>query len=415
MGNLGGKLRVAQMQRLALTPQVRRALELLRMDAVAIARLLEDEAAVNPWLVLTRPPPITGEVSDVVASGPGLHAHVEAWIVAHVPPGPDRALALDLAGALEPTGWLGEHPGQIAARLGIAVSRVQAMLERVQQIEPAGLFARDLAECLRLQAQAAGVLDAAMAAVLARLDLLARGGAAAVAKATGLPPDAVALAVARLRGFDPKPGLQFDPGLPVPSRSAVAELVAQRGDDGLWHAALNPAGLPHAALRAGAGPEDAAARAAAELVALLDRRNRTLVTIADAVLAVQGAALGHGRAALRPLTRAAIAEVTGLAASTVGRALHGVRMVTPLGTLDMTEFFPAALGDEGSAAQAQAELRALIGAEDRAAPLSDAVLADRLAAQGIPISRRTVAKYRDRMGLPAAHLRKTPASHQRRA
>lgn len=411
MGSMAGKLRVAPQRRLALTPQVRRALDLLRMDAAALARLLEDEAAANPWLVLTWPRAVGGDMPDVPAPGPGLQAHVQGWIVAQFPPGQDRDLALELAGALEPTGWLGDPPEHIAARLGLPVGRVQEVLTTVQRIEPAGLFARDLADCLRLQAQAAGWLDAAMRALLARLDLLAQSGAEAVARAAGLPRDTVAVAVARLRGFDPKPGLAFDAGHPAPSRTPVADVLAERRADGTWRAVLNPAALPHAALRAGAGLDDAAARAAADLVALLDRRNRTLINIVDAVLAVQGTALERGACAMRPLTRAAIGEATGLAASTVGRALHGVRMATPQGMVEMAVFFPAALGPVGSAAQAQAALRALIAAENRAAPLSDTRLATALVAQGIEVSRRTVAKYRDRLGLPAAHLRKQPVGH----
>ena len=408
MGAMGGKLRIAPVRRLALTPQLRRSLDLLRMDAADLARLLDDEAATNPWLVLSRPAVARGSGADIAAPGPGLYTHVLDWIEAHFPPGHDRAMALALAEVLDPTGRLGESPAAVAASAGVAPETLLKVLHQLQRMEPAGLFARDLAECLRLQAQAAGGLDDAMLAVLARLDLVARGGAAVVARAAHLPEATIAAAIARLRRFDPKPGLVFDTSCALPAPRPLPDLLARRVG-GTWRAALNATALPHAGLRPGAGPADTAARAAADLVAALDRRNSTLVAVADAVLAMQGAALDHGPAALRPLTRAAVAQATGLAASTVGRALHGARIVTPQGTLRMATFFSAALGAEGSAAQAQTTLRALIAAEDPAHPLSDAALTDRLVAQGIAVSRRTVAKYRDRLGLPPAHLRQRTA------
>lgn len=407
MAGLGGRLRVAPVQRLALTPQLRRALDMLRMDATEITRLLEEEAGRNPWLALQRPAGGGGELPpDAEAPAPGLHSHVSDWIETQFRPGPDLEMAYMLTEALEPTGWLGEPLDQIAARNRVSAERLLAVLARVQRIEPAGLFARDLAECLLLQARAEGLLDSAMQALLTRLDLLARGGAEAVARAARLPVAEIAAAAAHLRGFDPKPGLGFGPVVVAASRNPVPELTAQQEPDGTWRAALNPAALPQAVVRAGASPGDAAARAAAELVALLQRRNRTLVSIADAVLAQQGPALDQGRSALRPLTRAAIAEITGMAASTVGRALQGARIVTPHGTMTMAEFFPAPLGADHSSAQAENALRALIAAENPAAPLSDSALAEGLARQGIPTSRRTVAKYRDRMGLPPGHLRR---------
>lgn len=406
MGSISGKLRAAPTRRLALTPGLRRSLDLLRMDAADLVRMLEDEAAANPWLVLSWPMAQTGTMPEPEAPGPGLHAHVLLWIDRQLPHGEDRRLALALAEALEPTGWLGEPPDHIAARAGVPTGALLNVLARLQRIEPAGLFARDLAECLRLQAQSAGVLDAGMLAVLARLDLLARGGAPAVARATGVSAAKVAVAVSRLRGFDPKPGLAFETA-PVPgSRRQVPDLVARRKPDGTWHAEVNPRALPLMAVRPAAAPDNADVRNAATLIAQVARRNRTLLTLADAVLAVQGASLDHGPRALRPLTRAAIAEATGLAASTVGRALHRVRILTPQGLQEMSGFFSAALGADASAGQAQAALRRLIATEDHGAPLTDAALATELAALGIAVSRRTVAKYRDALGLPSAHQRR---------
>ncbi len=408
MARPGNRIQATTTKRLALTPALRRALDLLRMDAEALAALVDEALATNPWLM--RPPALPADpMPDIAAPGPGLHAHVLGWIAARIPPGAERDIALALAEALEPTGWLGARPETVAEALGVPVPAVLAVLAQLQRIDPPGLFARDLAECLRLQAAAEGLLDPAMAALLARLDLLARQGPGAVARAARLPEDAVATAATRLRRLDPKPGLRLaddGPGITPAWRTRGADLRAVAGPDGRWHALAGSAGPDRLRLRPGAPPGDPAARAAAELVAQVNQRRRTIETVADAILAVQGAALANGRGALQPLSRAAIAAETGFAASTVGRAVQGVRIATPHGVWPLAAFFTAPLGAHASAAQAETALRALIAAEPPDAPLSDAALAQALAVRGIAASRRTVAKYRDRMGLPPAGTRK---------
>lgn len=411
MARPGGRLRATTTRRLALTPALRRALDLLRMDAEALAAHLDEAAAGNPWLIRPRQS-LTATAPDIAAPGPGLHAHVLGWIAARIPPGVERGIALALAEGLEPTGWLGTPPETVAEALRVPVAAVLAVLQKLQQIDPPGLFARDLAECLRLQAAAEAVLDPAMVALLARLDMLARHGAGAVARSARLPESTVAAAAVRLRRLDPKPGLRLledGAGFTTPWRTSRADLRAVAGPDGRWRAVADGFGPDSLRLRPGAPPGDPAAQAAAELVAQVDLRRRTIETVADAILAVQGAALTDGRGALQPLTRAAIAAETGFAASTVGRAIKGVRIVTPLGVWPLATFFTAALGAVASAAQAETAVRALIAAEPPARPLSDAMLARALAAQGIAVSRRTVAKYRDRLGLPPAAARRRPA------
>ena len=404
MARLGSGLRASVTRRLALTPALRRSLALLAMDAEALDRLLDETAATNPWLI--RYPAPAALLPDGPAPGPGLYAHVLDWIARTLPDAPRTAIALTLAEGLEPTGWLSVTPEAVATRLGQPVETVRQVLATLQRIDPPGLFARDLAECLRLQAVALGLLDESMEAVLTRLDLLARKGSAAVARAARLPEAVVAQAVAHLRGFDPKPGLRLGPPDPVAlPRATLPDLQAVQGPDGRWRASAAGAGR-HIALRPGATPDDPAAAQAAELLAQVALRDRTILLVADAILDVQGSAMTGGRAALRPLTRAAIAEATGLAASTVGRAVQGVRIATPQGVWPLATFFSAALAPDTSAARAEAALRTLIRDEPPDTPLSDAALAEALAAQGIPASRRTVAKYRDRLGLPPAATRK---------
>ncbi|MFN3938729.1 MAG: RNA polymerase sigma-54 factor [Gemmobacter sp.] len=408
-------------QRLSLSAGMREALDILRMSNRELAEFLEAAAARVPGLEVAPLAGTVGRAGASVSRGgrvpargsaelavpqaepagalPGLYAHVMAWIERRIPAS-DRAVACAFAEALEPSGWLGSDLATISAAAGVPVRRGAAVLTLLQRIEPAGLFARDLAECLRLQAEDAGLLDPAMSAVLDRLDLVARQDLAEIARRSGLPVDALAAAVRVLRGFDPKPGARFAPDA-VPL--GPPELIAQPGPEG-WIAAINPDGLMGLRVRPGAG--GGASAEAARISAMIARRNATLQAIAAEILARQGVALDHGRGRLLPLTRRAVAETLGLSPSTVSRAIEGARIVTPLGVMRLADFFPAALSGDTSSAAAQSLLRRLVAEEDRHLPLTDAQLARALADAGIPVSRRTVVKYRDRLGIAPRHLRR---------
>ena len=187
------RISIQQTQRLKLTTGLHTALRMLRSDAQGLTRYLEEQAAENPQLVLTRPQPQdwlprwrsafarpAGEDAgpEIAAAGASLQTHAFG-VMSRLRLAPTEArIAVALVEALEPSGWLGRALPWIAAQTGTRPAEVEAVLIRLQaEADPPGLFARTLAECLRLQAQEAGELDAAMSAVLDRLDLVARGDA----------------------------------------------------------------------------------------------------------------------------------------------------------------------------------------------------------------------------------------------
>lgn len=396
-----------QVQRLGLTPSLRRSLDVLRMDQEELARLLETEAATNPWLRYAAPrspQAANARLEDTTeAPAPGLFHHVLQAIEQAFPPGPARMLAIAFADALEPTGWLGQPLEVIARSQNASLDEAFAVLRRLWRIEPAGLFARNLAECLRLQAEDIGALSPALAAVLDRLPALAQGDLAAIARDSGIPAHEIASAARTLRGLDPKPGASFDF-----ARTLVGspELRIEQGPEG-WTAALNPEALPQIALVDGPDAHgDPRSRAASDLVAMVQRRNLTLLAIARAVVAAQPEAFEATGPVLRPLRLATIAKMTGHSISTVSRALAGSRIMTPVGVWPMSAFFPSALQGGISSASARVLLQKVIAAENPAKPLSDAALAEEMARSGVSLSRRTVAKYRETLGLPPAHLRR---------
>lgn len=415
------RITITQTQRLHLNLGLHSAIRLLRADAAGLTRYLEDVAAENPALRLEPPPlptpgewlprwsrifavPDTGEVEQA-AVGPSLMAHVMAAIDRRMVVPGDRRIALALAEALEPSGWLGQPVSAIAAGLQVKVKEVEAVLKRLQEFDPIGLFARDLAECLKLQAQEEGVYDAVMAAVLANLDLLAAGDMDRLARLAKVSPAEIALRFKQVRAMNPKPGAEFD-ALSVP-RPREPDLIARRATDGTWDVTMNRASLPSLKL-VDPGPGGAVALAAAKSVArMVEARNTTLQRVGRDILQRQIAALNQGPAALVPLTMAEVAAGLEMHESTVSRVVAGTSVDTPRGVWWLKALFSRGLGDgQVAGAALRHRLTQLVTAEDKASPLSDEVLAQHLSSPEATIARRTVAKYRDMLRIPPAHRRR---------
>ena len=438
--------RLVPSQKMQLNTSLANALRILRFDAAELTRYLEEQAAGNPYLGLTHnrrpahewsprwqgafaPPPQTGgsAAESVAAPDPSLTAHVTAEIQRLFPEGPTRQLAFDFLLALEPSGWIGKPLDTIATEAGVSKAEAAAVLRRLQQMEPTGLFACSLAECLRLQAVEAGLLDPVMDGVLRHLDLLAAGNTARLAQICATDEGEIALRLRRIRGFDPKPGSRFVQGAaPVQE----PDLIARKTGTG-WTVMLNRSALP--SLEIGAAPANAAAPARRSIAAAkaLERvvhgRNETLLAIAGAILARQPDLLDRGPEGLRPMTMAAIAEDLGHHESTISRAVAGVSIDTPHGVIWLRALFSSAPGEYAgkgdfpglgastgpSAAALRAQLARLIAAEDPQKPLSDLALTEQLVTGGAPLARRTVAKYRAMLNIPPAQRRKQRAARTR--
>lgn len=423
------RIHLSQSLRLALNPALQTSIGILRTDAAGLTRYLEEQAATNPHLRLV---PVLAAPSDwlprwrgvferagsgggdpdlAAAISPSLIAHVLQAIAAMGLAPKARRIADALAEALEPSGWLGRPLPAIAADAGATLAETEAVLERLQRIEPTGLFARDLADCLRLQAREAGALDPVMEAVLTHLPLLASGDFARLARACDAPETEVMARFRLIRAMNPKPGAGFDgPGLTPPPREP--DLLARPlASGGGWEIALNHSALPAVEVRRGAAPDRAALAVARGLKQAIEARNATLLRVGREIAARQQAALAVGPGAVVPLTMAEIAGALDLHESTVSRVVAGAALDTPRGTLWLRQLFSAGrTGGDGAPMSATAlrhRLTALIAAEDPARPLSDAALAAALADDtGIFLPRRTVAQYRETAGIPPSHRRK---------
>lgn len=405
---------VSATQRLALTGALHTALRVLQMDAAGLARYLEEQAAEIPALTLRPAPAPLGEwlprwagigygdagaaTAAVPATDPSLAAHVIAALPGLVPAGPGRRIALALLDALEPTGWLGRPLAEIARELAVPQAEVEAILRQLQQIDPAGLFARDLAECLRLQAADAGVLDQTLAVLLDNLPMVARADWAGLSTLAGVGLPEVRRCFSVLRGFNPKPGTAF---AAVASPLREPDLVAHMTPSG-WSVEINRSSLPSLTL----DEDDPSATRGRAVLRLLQSRNATLLHVAQGLLAHQRAALDEGPTALRPLTMQALADEMSLHKSTISRVVAGTAVDTPHGTWWLRALFSADMGGDLGAAALRARLARLVAEEDKQRPMSDEALAACLSDGGPAVARRTVAKYRAALRIAPAHRRR---------
>lgn len=412
-------IKVTQSQRLQLNTSLQASIRLLRADASGLTRYLEEQAAENPAIRLKPVPPAPGEwlprwqgvwsagqgedaTSRIASAAPSLVSHVVAEITRLDLSEPDRRIALALVEALEPSGWLGTSLSAVAALTKVPVSAVEAVLDRVQRIDPPGLFARNLRECLFLQAREEGFADAVLTTVLAHLDLLAKGELARIARLGGISEAQVEACFRRIRRLDPKPGARFAAHA-APVREP--DLLVRQGGEG-WEVSLNRSALPTISVESGRGPGRAAARMLARLV---DNRNATLLRVGQEILRRQVTALEQGAKALAPMTMDDVAQALDLHESTISRIVAGVAMDTPLGTWWLRSLFSGARGGDGAAlsvAALRVRLADAVAAEDPTHPLSDAALTDILTQGGAEVARRTVADYRKVLGIPPAHRRR---------
>jgi RNA polymerase sigma-54 factor len=353
---------------------------------------------------------------------PTLREHLIEQLQLDVPAGAERLIGLHLIDLLDDAGYLGEDLATVADRLGCPGAQVEAVLARLQQFDPAGVFARSLAECLALQLRDRDRLDPAMAGLIEHLDLLALADFPALIRACGVLPDDLPEMIAELKALNPKPGLAFAQD---PIEAVVPDIFVLPTPAGGWRVELNSATLPkvlvnrtyHAELARHTTDKRAREyvserfQSANWLVKALDQRARTVLRVAEAVVARQLPFLQHGVHRLRPLVLRDIAAATELHESTVSRATADKYVATPRGNFPFRYFFSNALpgtnGDASHSAEAiRQQMKAMIEREDPDKVLSDDQLVAALRAKGVAIARRTVAKYREALGIPSSVQRR---------
>jgi RNA polymerase sigma-54 factor len=340
-----------------------------------------------------------------------LHDHLLAQVGERFG-GIEAIIAGQLVALIDETGYLRADLTELAAQLGVPLALIEEILAAIQCFDPSGVGARDLAECIAIQAREADRYDPAMATMIAHLDLVAKGAFPQLKRICGVDDEDLADMIRELRGYDPRPGLKFGGG---GAQAVVPDLYIRQTAKG-WAVEINSGTLPrllvnrryYSELAKGAAAKSKAwlseqLAGANWLVRALDQRQRTIVKVASEIVKQQEGFFLHGVAHMRPLTLRQVAEAIGMHESTVSRVTSNKYLSCPRGLFELKYFFSSGIsateGDGAVSAEAvKSRIKAMIEGEDAKAILSDETIAQKLSAEGHDIARRTVVKYREAMG-----------------
>ncbi|MCX7281431.1 MAG: RNA polymerase factor sigma-54, partial [Alphaproteobacteria bacterium] len=353
-----------------------------------------------------------------ISAEASLKDHLEAQlsIAALLPE--DRMILMVLIDSVDETGYLRPDLMDIATRLGCEIEDVQAVLGVLQEFDPVGVGARDLAECLSLQLKAKDRFDPTMEALMTRLDLVARRDMSQLTALCGVDAEDIADMISEIRQLNPKPGLAFGSEVVAP---VVPDVFVKVDPDGGWLIELNTDTLPrllvnnryYGTVSKNARDKDSKNYLADclnngnWLVKSLDHRARTILKVASEIVRHQDAFLTHGVRHLRPLNLRIIADAISMHESTVSRVTSNKYIATPRGLFELKYFFTASIqavnGAESHSAEAVRDrIREMIENEEPRELLSDDQIVALLTADGVNIARRTVAKYREALRIPSS-------------
>ena len=441
----------------ALSPRLQRAVRLLQMSSLDFSQVVQDALDQNPFLEADEDTPVahlplasTDELDGAAvpsswSQDPVLRAHaadsdqvfdslaapasLADYLMAqlNVLPLPERdwAIAAALVHSLDDDGYLRTPLQEVGLVLPldppIDSQELAIALRRVQSLEPAGVGARDLVECLTLQLPQIPCdrkRELARRLLVECIECLQARDMQAVARRLRITPAEAEDACAALRRLDPHPGWRFgSPSVPYVTPDVIVRKVR-----GQWTAMLNEAVVPRVRLNRSYAEMFRRVRSAehTELSAHLqearwtvrnvEQRFSTILAVAQAILQRQHRFLAYGPMAMRPLALREIAQEVGVHESTVSRVTNNKFMATPVGVFELKYFFSRGLatanGGECSPTAVRGLIQEMIAAEDAAQPLSDVEIARQLAQQGLKVARRTVTKYRQQLKIEPAERRR---------
>jgi RNA polymerase sigma-54 factor len=330
----------------------------------------------------------------------------------------DRLIGHSLIDAIDDAGYLTEPLEDLAGRLGTPMARIETVLAAVQTLDPVGVGARNLSECLAIQLRDLDRYDPAMAALVANLDLVAKRDIGGLKKLCGVDEEDIADMIAEIRRLDPKPGRAFGSSAIQP---VVPDVNVRLAPDGSWLIELNADVLPRllvnqtyaAKISRTKGSEadrsfvSGCLQTANWLTKSLEQRARTILKVSSEIVRQQDAFFAYGVEHLRPLNLKAIADATGMHESTVSRVTSNKYLSSPRGLFELKYFFTASIasnsgGEAHSAESVRFRIKQMIERESVGDVLSDDAIVERLRESNIDIARRTVAKYRESMRIPSS-------------
>lgn len=450
-------LRLQQTQKLIMTPELRQAITVLQLSVPELEDFVEEQLLENPVLDIKEE--IAGEEAagepvkhefdwqeyfrdgtdwgenlpvhqrdeklnfeNMVMQLPTLHEHLSFQMHLSVFGEEERRIGDHLIGNIDDNGYLCGTTAEIAAQLAVEEEKVKQVLRLLQTFDPPGVGARDLAECLLLQ-MASLTLDYPLArkVIENHLQELGTGTLQKLAKLLGCTPAEIQQAADFIKTLDPKPGRSFggEQGVRYITPDVVIEKIAEE-----YIVLVNDSSVPrlmvnaqyHSLIRCGTLDErtksfiEGKLHDAVWLIKSIEQRRRTLLKVVTCIIEFQRAFFDFGVRCLKPLTLRQIAERIGMHESTVSRATHDKYVQTPRGLFPLRFFFSSGVelsdGQGTSAESIKQRIKELIQGENTEKPLSDQALTEVFKEQGVQISRRTVAKYRDELGIAPSGKRK---------
>jgi RNA polymerase sigma-54 factor len=448
-------LAVELQQKLMMTPELRQAIAILQLSSLELAAMVEQELLDNPVLEIEEPvaeEPVEAEVdnglseyadwaeyfgdksdSGYIAGGErreiwtpletavdSLEEHLELQLQLAVMEEAARGVGRFIIGCIDEHGYLQGTVEEIAAQLGVSAAVVADVLKVIQSFDPPGIGARDLRECLSLQATQQMITDKLVLAVIDRfLDAVAAGQYKHIAEELHSTPHDVQQAVDIIRTLDPRPGAKFADGH---QPSYIVPDISIECHNGDFLISLNDQFIPQLMInsqyRRLVREADDETRKFVEgrinkavwLIKSIEQRRRTLYNVVEALTQLQQDFFLQGAKFLKPLTMKVVADQLGIHESTVSRAIANKYATIPQGVLSLRALFSAGLvGESGISAAAttvKADIKELLARENQADPLSDQAVVEILAKRGIKLSRRTVAKYREELGIGSSTKRR---------
>jgi RNA polymerase sigma-54 factor len=448
-------------QSLTMTPQLQQAIRLLQLPVLDLSAQIQDALEENIMLEMEDLPDVpqtsaetTAEVETIQAedtwqqqsadriqdggwngegrpindfadeSGNTLREHL-LWQLEMEHFTPRQAVigeaivdSINDVGYLE--GELEEILGGLDSAPGFTLDEVRESLTLVQRLDPVGIGARSISECIILQLRQLDTttpgLELAVELAQNHLDLIASQSFGEMRRDLRTTDEDLHDALALIKSCNPKPGLAVSPAA---AEYVIPDVFVRKIDD-YWQVEISATGIPrlsvnqqYARLLRGSG-DHAVLRSQLQearwLIRSLEIRNETLMKVATCIVTRQTAFLEHGDEAMKPMVLRDVAEEIGMHESTISRVTTNKYMHTPRGVFEFKYFFSSHLssadGEDQSSTSVRAKIRKLIGAENPGKPLSDSKIANVLAEDGITVARRTVAKYREAMNIPSSSERR---------
>jgi RNA polymerase sigma-54 factor len=454
------KINIRHSQSIVMTPQLRQAIKLLQFSNLELNNYIEEEIEKNPFLENKNNANFNSEQPTNVNSSKGsdedressrweetyskrnksssyeelssfedrieapkknLRNHLLEQILLDIPEGEQRKIAFLLLDQIEPSGWISIDFESFCLSNNLDIEDLKGALNKLQKLEPTGVFARNLGECLKLQLEEKGLFNNSFKIITENLNYLARGEIKKLCRLTNMTEVELSEHIVEIKKLNPKPAEAFSDNN---FRIEPPDVIINKTEKG-WRIELNKSTLPALKIEENLAEEvkksnkkdedkkfvAEAVNSARWLVRAIEQRNSTTLKVAVEILKLQKAFFLNGPGHLKPLVLKDVASSISMHESTVSRVTRAKLIQTPWGLFQMKDFFSSSVGvsdnEEAHAAKTvRTLLKEIVSSEKENKPHSDESIAKIFKEKGVNVARRTVAKYREMLNIPSSAERK---------